>query len=210
MDGVIIDSEHLWEKTEKVLLSAKGLEYNDNYRHKIIGLNQKDSALLLKEHFGLEDSVEIIIESRIEILLELYDRYLNLNTGIRELISNLYNRYIPLAVASGSPSRVVDFVLDRFDLKEFMKVIASGDSVKNGKPEPDIYLFTSFKLGVPPEQCIVIEDSLNGVRSAKKAGMYCIAVPDKRLSLKEFNIADELEDDILSLLQNITIKTKFN
>lgn len=205
MDGVIINSEHLWEKTEKKLLKLKDLEYDDNYRHKIIGLNQEDSALLLKEHFGLKDSVEFIIETRIRILLELYEMQLNMNPGIEELITRLYNNAIPLAVASSSPLRVIEFVLKKFDLKKFMKVIVSGDCVKKGKPGPDIYLTTSRRLSIPPEECIVIEDSINGVRSAKQAGMYCIAVPDKRLSLKEFNAADEIEKNTLSLLKNRTI-----
>jgi len=207
MDGVIIDSEHLWERTEKILLASKGLEYDDRYRYKIIGLNQIDSALLLKAHFDLKDSVDFIIGRRIEILLGLYDQHLNMKEGIPELLNKLSKKGFPIALASSSPGRVIDFVLDKFDLKKFFNIIVSGESTTRGKPHPDIYIFTSDKLGIPPSACIVIEDSANGVKAAKNAGMYCIAVPDRRLSLKEFLIADEIEKDIVSLLNNCTINT---
>ena len=107
-----------------------------------------------------------------------------------------------LALASSSPYRVINFVLQKFSLNEFFSVVVSGETVEFGKPHPDIYLHTAMKLGACPEQgrriepgeCVVIEDSINGVKSAKGAGMLCIAIPDKRLNQRGFQIADLVVD----------------
>lgn len=194
MDGVMIDSEPLWEKTERILLSRKGIEYNPTYRDKIVGLNQNDSGNLLRETFNLLETVEEIITGRIEILLGLYEKELELVPGLLPLLKELRKSGFLLALASSSPFRVINFVLDRFSLREFFSVVVSGDTMPFGKPHPDIYLHTANNLGVEPRECVVIEDSINGVKSAKRAGMICIAVPDKRLERKEFQIADVVVD----------------
>ncbi len=190
MDGVMIDSEPLWEKTETILLRRRGIEYNPAYRDKIVGLNQNDSGELLKETFGLPETVGEIINERIEILLGLYEKELVIVPGLLPLLKKLKEKGYLLAVASSSPYRVIKFVLDKFALNDFFRVVVSGDFVELGKPNPDIYLHTAKELGVTSAECIVIEDSINGVKSAKAAGMFCIAVPDKRLNQKEFRIAD--------------------
>jgi len=171
MDGVMIQSEPLWEKTERILLRRRSIDYNPTYRDKIVGLNQKDSAGLLKETFGLPETIEEIIAERVEILISLYEEELELVPGLVPLLEELKRKEFLLALASSSPLRVINFVLDRFSLNEFFSVVVSGDSIEFGKPHPHIYLHTAKKLGVPPEKCLVIEDSINGVKSAKKAGM---------------------------------------
>ena len=190
MDGVIIDSEPLWEKAERILLGRRGLDYNPAYREKIVGLNQKDSGKLLKETFNLPETIEELLAERIEILLPLYEKELELVPGFITILKEIKESGFLLALASSSPYRVINFVLDKFSLNQFFSVVVSGESVEFGKPYPDIYLYTAKKLGVKTEECVVIEDSINGVKSAKSAGMMCIAVPDKRLSQNEFQIAD--------------------
>ena len=88
MDGVIIDSEPLWEKSEKILIDNIGLVYNPVYRDKILGLNQNDSARLLKDSFNLDISIQEIIDERLKILLKLYDSELELVEGIKKVISD--------------------------------------------------------------------------------------------------------------------------
>ena len=194
MDGVMIESEPLWEKTERILLGRKGIEYNPTYRDKIVGLNQNDSGSLLRETFNLIESVEEIIAARVEILLGLYERELELMPGLLPFLKELRKGGLILALASSSPIEVINFVLYKFSLRQFFTVVVSGDAIPLGKPHPDIYLHTAENLGVKPIECVVIEDSINGVKSAKSAGMICIAVPDKRLSQKEFQIADVIVD----------------
>jgi HAD superfamily hydrolase (TIGR01509 family) len=201
MDGVMIDSEPLWEKTERILLGQKGMEYSPTYRDKIVGLNQSDSGSLLKETFNLPETVEEIITGRIEILLGLYEKELELVPGLLPLLKELRESDFLLTLASSSPLRVINFVLDRFSLREFFSVVVSGEDTPFGKPHPDIYLHTAKRLGVEPDKCVAIEDSINGVKSAKRAGMFCIAVPDERLNQKEFQIADLIVDglDVISV-----------
>jgi HAD superfamily hydrolase (TIGR01509 family) len=208
MDGVMIDSEPLWEKTERIMLRRKGIEYNPTYRDKIVGLNQNDSGKLLRETFNLPETVEEIIAGRIEILLGLYERELELVPGLLPLLKELGASDLLLALASSSPIEAINFVLDTFSLGKFFTVVVSGDAIPLGKPHPDIYLYTADNLGIEPSECVVIEDSINGVKSAKRAGMICLAVPDKRLSLKEFQIADLIVDSLnevsLEVIKNLS------
>ncbi len=190
MDGVMIDSEPLWEKTERILLAKRGIEYTPTYRDQIVGLNQNDSGKLLIDTFELNEKVEDVISERVEILTGIYEEELEVVSELIPLLDDLQDNKFKLAVASSSPMRVINFVLDMFSLHEYFPVIVSGECTDDGKPHPAIYLHTAERLEVEPSECVAIEDSINGVRSAKAAGMYCIAVPDKRLSQTEFQNAD--------------------
>ncbi len=195
MDGVIIDSEPLWEKSESIMLKQKGFAgnetYRKEYRKKIMGLNQRDSVRLLKETFELDESPEEILRTRLEILLELYEKELRLSDGVPELLKTLSGeKLIKTALASGSPMKVIEFVLEKFSLGDTFRIKVSGDCVEKGKPHPDIYLETARRLGVSPGECVAIEDSINGIVSAKDAGMRCIAVPDPRIAAEDYPKAD--------------------
>ncbi len=195
MDGVIIDSEPLWERSESIMLKQKGFagnnSYRKEYRKKIMGLNQKDSVRLLKETFGLDESPDEILRTRLEILLELYEKELRLVDGIPEILKILDSeKHIKTALASGSPMRVIEFVLNKFSLTDTFRIKVSGDCVGKGKPHPDIYLEAARRLGVNPGECVAIEDSINGIVSAKAAGMRCIAVPDPRIATEDYPQAD--------------------
>ncbi len=208
MDGVMIDSEPLWEKTERILLGRRGIDYNPDYRDKIVGLNQNDSGRLLKNTFNLPETVEELLEERSEILLSLYEKELELTPRLLPLLRELKQNGFLLALASSSPYKIIKFVLNKFSLDRFFRVVVSGDFVQLGKPNPDIYLHTAKELGVAPAKCVVIEDSINGLRSAKAAGMLCIAVPDKRLNQSEFHIADLIVDSLeevnIDLIRNLS------
>lgn len=190
MDGVMIDSEPLWEKTERILLRRRDIDYSPEYRDQIVGLNQNDSGRLLITTFELNESVDDIISERVEILTAIYEEELEVVPGLRPLLNDLKKNNYLLAVASSSPLRVINFVLDMFSLHDCFSEVVSGECTENGKPHPDIYLLTAERLGVKPRECIAIEDSINGVKSAKAAGMFCIAVPDKRLTQDQFQAAD--------------------
>lgn len=208
MDGVMIDSEPLWEKTEKIMMARKGLEYTPVYREKIVGLGQKDSARLLKNTFALDATIEQIIGERISILLDIYNSELLLREGLINLLNLLMGNRYKLSLASSSPIKVIKFVLDKFGLNHYFDPVISGDFVERGKPDPAIYLHTARRLGVSVEECIVIEDSINGVISAKDAGMFCIAVPDKRLDPGGFIRADAILDNVAEI--NMATLNRFN
>ncbi len=196
MDGVMIDSEPLWEKTERTLLARRNIDYSPEYRDLIVGLNQKDSGKLLRETFSLDETVDEIISERVEILTAIYEEELEVAPGLTPLLDELRMREYLLAVASSSPLRVINFVLDMFSLHGYFDAVVSGECTEYGKPHPDIYLHTAERLGVKPSECVAVEDSINGVRSATGAGMYCIAIPDKRLSREAFEGADLILESI--------------
>lgn len=199
MDGVMIDSEPLWEKTERILLARRGIDYSPDYRDKIVGLNQRDSGKLLVGTFDLDDTVEEIIAERVAILTSIYEKELEVVPSLVPLLKELGKNGYVLAVASSSPERVIKFVLDMFSLNDYFSAVVSGESAENGKPHPDIYIHTAERLGLKPSECVAIEDSINGLRSAKGAGMYCIAIPDKRLSPAEFKSANLILDSLEEL-----------
>jgi len=178
------------KKTERILLARRDIEYTPVYRDQIVGLNQNDSGKLLIETFNLVEKVDDIISERVEILTGIYKEELEVVSELIPLLDDLRDKNFKLAVASSSPLRVINFVLDMFSLHEYFPVVVSGECTERGKPDPDIYLHTADRLEVDPSECVAIEDSINGLKSAKAAGMYCIAVPDKRLSQEEFQNAD--------------------
>lgn len=205
MDGVMIDSEPLWEKTERILLGRREIEYSPDYRDRIVGLNQNDSGRLMIDTFELSETVEEIITERVDILTAIYEKELETVQGLLPLLKSLTDKNIPLAVASSSPMRVINFVLDMFSLNDYFTVVVSGECTENGKPHPDIYLETARLLCVEPRECLAIEDSINGVLSAKAAGMPCIAVPDKRLTPDRFESADHICQSLSQIDINLII-----
>lgn len=209
MDGVMIDSEPLWEKTETILLGRRNIDYDPDYRDKILGLKQEDSGKLLKDTFNLKEAVEDIVTERLDILTTIYEKELEMMPGLVPLLDKLRGNEMPIGVASSSPLRVINFVLHMFSLEEYFSSVVSGDCAREGKPHPEIYIKSAEKLGVQPHECIAIEDSINGVRSAISAGMYCIAMPDKRLSQDKFKDAHIITESLLHI-DIYNIEKEFN
>ncbi len=186
------------------MLRGKGIAgneiYREQYRQKIMGLNQKDSIGLLKKTFGLVESEKEILDMRLEILLDLYEKELELFDGIEEILQTLNSeKKIKTALASGSPMKVIEFVLKKFCISDAFEITLSGDCVINGKPAPDIYIETAKRLRVSPYQCVAIEDSINGIISATSAGMRCIAVPDQRIDPEDYPPADLFRKNIFEI-----------
>ncbi|MGI9534635.1 MAG: HAD family hydrolase [Thermodesulfobacteriota bacterium] len=198
MDGVIIDSEPLWEQSEKILINNYGMDYKTDYRDKILGLNQSDSARLIRETFNLKLTIQEIIQKRLDILLSLYNKELKLIDGIEKILDESTKNF-KVGLASSSPKNIIEFVLDKFEISKYFQSVVSGDCTKNGKPEPDIYLEAAKQLRTKPENCIVVEDSINGVLAAKNAGMYCIAIPDKKLEREKYEMADLIVDNFFEI-----------
>lgn len=109
-----------------------------------------------------------------------------------------------MAVASSSSHRLIEVVLDRLGIRKFMQAVHSGEDEKRGKPFPDVFLSTAKSLGVTAAHCLVFEDSLNGVKAAKAAGMYCIAVPEEPYDRRLFEA--ESPDRIITSLEKISWK----
>ncbi|HEX8599089.1 MAG TPA: HAD family hydrolase [Chloroflexia bacterium] len=176
MDGVIVDSELHWKKPEGFFLRSLVPNWTDADQTRIIGLSLDNMYRLLTTEYGVTHSKDDFLEVYMAMARQIYREMVALIPGFTELLAELHQREIPVALASSSTRSWIDIVLDRFDLRSEFEAVVSADDLTGGesKPSPAIYLHTASKLGVEPAECVVMEDSQNGVLSARRAGMYCI------------------------------------
>ncbi len=175
MDGVIVDSEIHWKTTEGYFLQSLIPTWSVNDQDRIIGLGVLDLYALLANTYHLQKTKEQFLEIYQEMANEIYGQKVSLMEGFTDLLSALNSKNIPIALASSSPASWINIMLDRFSLRDSFKVVVSADELAGqGKPSPAIYLLTAKRLGVRPDKCIAIEDSKNGVLSAKNAEMFCV------------------------------------
>ena len=175
MDGVIMDSELHWKKAELTLFKKLLPKWTKADQQTILGLNVHDTFRKLSNDYGLTLNHMDFLKRVEGIALEVYRKRANLMPGFIDVIQNLKNKKIPVALASSSLREWIDIGLSRFNIKPYFDLIVSNEDLDvPGKPAPAIYLHTAKLLNVKPSDCVVIEDSKNGVMSAKNAGMYCI------------------------------------
>ncbi|AIS52963.1 phosphorylated carbohydrates phosphatase [Thermoanaerobacter kivui] len=212
MDGVIIDSEPLHIKLEGELFKKLGVEVSEEEHLSFVGSSSYYMWSKIKEKFNLPYSVEELVEMDRKRYLEYV-----LNTGeiipvkgIKEAVEILFANEYKLAVASSSPIDVIQLVVKKLRIDKYFEVLISGDYVKNSKPEPDIFLYTADKLGVKPHECVVIEDSHNGVQGAKKAGMKVIGFKNPNSGNQDLSAADSIIDSfdtgLLELIDKLEAK----
>jgi mannitol-1-/sugar-/sorbitol-6-/2-deoxyglucose-6-phosphatase len=192
MDGVLIDSEPLWHEAEIAAFREERLGLTPEDCLRTTGLRVDEVvAYWCERHPRLALRREILVASILERLVDLVSRRGLSKPGVEEVLAFARSRGLRLALASSSPYRVIHAVLDALGLHSTFGVIHSAEEEARGKPDPAVYLTTAYKLGIEPERCIAVEDSPNGLLSAKAAGMKCIVVPDPALRTDpRFALAD--------------------
>jgi len=208
MDGVIIDSEPLHMKLERELLEEFGGQISDAEHETFVGTTDYHMWSFFKDKFNMKPSVEELIEIKKERFIRNIHE-VSLVDNFFEFMLGLYNRGYPLALASSNNRKIVDVIIEKFDLDNYLKVSISGEDIVNSKPDPEIFLKASQKLDVKPHNCLVIEDAIAGVLAAKSAGMKCIGFKNPNSGNQDLSKADvvihsfkELTvDDIERLLQ---------
>lgn len=196
MDGVIVDSELHWKSTEGFFLQSLIPGWTSADQDQIIGLSVHDLYRLLTTQYGVTLSKEQFLVMYQGMADEIYGQKASLLPGFCDLLTSLKAQGIPLALASSSPMSWINIVLDRFGLRSSFDVVVSADQLEEGrgKPSPAIYLLTVERLGVPPQRCVVIEDSMNGALSAKRAGMFCIGLRNGFNEEQDLSSADVVVD----------------
>jgi HAD superfamily hydrolase (TIGR01509 family) len=175
MDGVIVDSEIHWKTTEGFFLQSLILGWSLNDQDSIIGLGVLDLYKLLVDTYHLQKTKDEFLEIYQEMANDIYGQKVSLIEGFIELLTELNTNHIPVALTSSSPISWINIMLDRFNLRDsFQAVISADELTGQGKPFPAIYVLTATRLGVRPDRCVAIEDSKNGVLSAKNAEMFCV------------------------------------
>ena len=192
MDGLLIDSEPFWREVEIPVFRSLGVPLTEDMCAETMGLRVNEAVAHWRRSYpwngpgddAVADEIVAGVIGRIERDGVLMD-------GVIDTIDALATRGLRLAIASSSLYRVIDAVVDRFGLRRHFEVVHSAEDEERGKPDPAVYLTTAAKLGVAPTGCLALEDSVNGVLSAKAAGMRCIAVPDSTVQGDpRFEVAD--------------------
>ncbi|NKQ37078.1 MAG: HAD family phosphatase [Chloroflexi bacterium] len=204
MDGLMVDSEPLSRQAWDELLRPYGVSIDDDLQSRIIGWRADISAPIILAKFGLEhlDVAEVIAQRR-AIYEEIRAGGIPEMPGLRELLALIAERGLPWAVATSSPRQHAWEVLAQLGLQEEVSAVACGDEVAHGKPAPDIYLLAAERLGVPPEQCLAMDDSGPGTEAAVAAGMLTIAIPNGHTTATDFSHADYVYDSLYDVVENL-------
>lgn len=184
MDGTLVDTERLWKQSEKDLLTRHKLKYNEATHAAFLGLETRELIASIRRTYNLEHLEQATLE---EELHQTVEGYLETDTspqpGAEELVQHvLGSSSIAVAIATNSSKRIVEATLAQQRWTDGIQIRCCADDVPQGKPAPDLYLLAAQALGMKPEQCIAIEDSLNGTKSAVAAGMTCLSIPQAELS----------------------------
>jgi HAD superfamily hydrolase (TIGR01509 family) len=205
LDGVILDSEELWNEVREGLARERGGAWSERATTDMMGMSSTEWSLYMHEVVGLQEPPE---EINREVVLRMIDRYskrLPLIDGAVEAVQRVAARW-PLGLASSSNRELIDRALDVSGLAQYFHATVSSEEVERGKPAPDVYLETARRLGVDPAQCAAIEDSASGIRSAHAAGMQVVAIPNRafpppedvlQLAILVLKSISELEPDRL-------------
>ena len=177
LDGVLLDSEQVWDEVREQLVRERGGRWHEQAQREMMGMSSTEWARYMHDQLGVPDPPE---EISAEVVRRLEDRYrerLPLIEGALEAVERLAANW-PLGLASSSNRELIDLVLDLGGLARFFRVTVSSEEVARGKPAPDVYLEAARRLGAPPERSVAIEDSENGIRAGKAAGMRVVAIPN--------------------------------
>jgi HAD superfamily hydrolase (TIGR01509 family) len=206
MDGVLIQSEEVWDEVREAYVRERGGRYDAEIQRAMMGMSSPEWSRLLHEHAGVPDEPDTINAEVVRRMLAAYRDHLPLIPGAVDAVQRLAARF-PLGLASSSNRELIDTVLDVAGLASFFAATVSSEEVAHGKPAPDVYLEAARRMSVAPEHCAAVEDSHGGIRSAKSAGMRVVAIPnpsyppgEEALALADVTIGslDELTVDVVS------------
>lgn len=191
MDGVLLDSEPLHDKVNLEILRNYGIEADKSVTNPFIGRTSEALWSAMIEQFQLPESPDILIARQWDLVISyLPDSGIKESEGLSELLENLAGKGIRTAVASSSRIGFIRAVFDHLKLWTRMESFTGGDEVEHGKPAPDIYLKSVEKIGVPPRNCLAVEDSTAGVLSAKAAGMFTVGYHNPTSDGQDVSAAD--------------------
>jgi HAD superfamily hydrolase (TIGR01509 family) len=178
MDGVLIQSEEVWDEVREAYVRERGGRYDAEIQRAMMGMSSTEWSLYLHETAGVPEEPEAINAEVVRRMLAAYRDHLPLIDGAVGAVRRLAERY-PLGLASSSNRPLIDAALDTAGLTACFTATVSSEEVARGKPAPDVYLEAARRLGVEPNACAAVEDSHGGIQSAKEAGMRVIVFPNQ-------------------------------
>jgi HAD superfamily hydrolase (TIGR01509 family) len=200
LDGVILDTEELWNEVREGLAREHGGQWNDRAQADMMGMSSKEWSRYMHDVIGLSEPPEEIVREVVDRMLDRYAEHLPLIGGAVEAVQRMAARW-PLGLASSANRELIDKALEVSGLASIFRVTVSSEEVARGKPAPDVYVEAARRLGVDPRNCAAIEDSASGIRSAHAAGMFGVAIPNRAFPPPEdvLRLADVVLDSIKEL-----------
>ena len=201
LDGVLVDSEIWWDEVRSDFAARHGRPWSADDQAAVMGANSRAWARIMRARLGLTMPESEIERTIVQAIVDRYERdgaplIAGAIAAVRRIAADR-----PVAVASSAHRDVIDSALAATGLADVFTIVVSSDDVKHGKPAPDVYLETARRLDVDPDACLVVEDSFNGVRAAKAAGMTVVLVPNR--SVPPAPGAAELADLVLVRLADL-------
>jgi HAD superfamily hydrolase (TIGR01509 family) len=201
MDGVLLDSEQVWDEVREELARERGGRWHSGAQRDMMGMSSPEWSRYMHDVIGLSESPEEISAEVVRRLEERYRERLPLLPGAVEAVERLAAVW-PLGLASSSNRELIDLALELSGLTRYFRATVSSEEVAGGKPAPDVYLEAARRLEADPAVCGAVEDSHNGIKSAKSAGMTVLAIPNPHFPPDPDALA--LADATLSSLDELT------
>ncbi len=202
LDGVLVDSEPWWNDVRKAFAAAHDRPWTDDDQRAVMGANSRQWAITMRRRLDLPQLTEDEIQDA--VVSAMVDRYhtrpVPIIEGAAETVRRIARRW-PVAIASSGHRAVIDAAIDALGLRGAFGAVVSSDEVSNGKPAPDVYRRAAELLAVPEASCLVVEDSINGVRAGKGAGMSVVLVPIESVPppREAWTLADSVVDRLADL-----------
>jgi HAD superfamily hydrolase (TIGR01509 family) len=201
LDGVLLDSEQVWDEAREQLAKERGGRWHDQAQKDMMGMSSTEWSRYMHERIGLAEAPDEINREVVERLSASYREHLPALPGAKEAVERLAARW-RLGLASSSNRELIDLALELLGVKQLFAVTVSSEEVARGKPAPDVYLEAARRLGVEPADAAAVEDSNNGILAAKAAGMRVLAIPNRHFPPGEEALAQA--DVVLDSLAELT------
>ena len=204
LDGVLVDSEQVWDAVRERLTLDWGGTYTVAAQRAMMGMSSTEWSRYMHDELGLAQSPSEIDAEVVRRMLARYRDELPLVPGAVGAVRRLHEAGLTLAVASSSNRPLIEAVLAAAGLDTLFSVVVSSEEVARGKPAPDVYLETAHRLGLDPSRCTAVEDSANGIRAAHAAGMRVLALPNPHYPPPPEAVA--LAAAVLERLDDLTVE----
>ena len=202
MDGLMVDTEGLYFDTERIIAKKFSKEVKDETLWKMMGRKPVEAIEIFAKDLEINISVEELLKMRDDLFVEKLKKELVPMPGLFDILDEFKDK-IKLAIATGSPDKFLQTVLDKLNLKSYFEVLQTSDEIINGKPNPEIYLRTMDKLQVLPSETVVLEDSSNGALAGVKAGCYTIAIPNEYTYKQDFSFVNYVAKNLFDGKEHI-------
>jgi beta-phosphoglucomutase len=202
MDGVIVDTEPLHSKAYYQMFDAVNIDVSDQLYASFTGQSTISICRKLCKHFSLFETPETLVALKRKFFKKIFetDKDLHLIDGVLELIKDYHNNGLTLVLASSASMTTINNVFTRFNLDQYFIAKLSGADLKASKPHPEIFIKAAESSGYKKTECLVIEDSTNGIKAAKAADIFCIGFKSPHSKNQDYNKADLIISDFSEII----------